>query len=103
MMCTTFWHPDGTPMSARNSWKFFLASCQSFLRMKLNFALSGAILAREKGCCWDWPRVIRIRGASTRLAEIMSIESVDDFGPDQTTRAVVASNARPIEPAANLH
>src|SRR6202521_2551832 len=36
----------------------------------------------------------RVNRARTRLAEIMSIESVDDFGPDRTTRAVLASNDR---------
>src|SRR5271165_766953 len=34
----------------------------------------------------------RVNRARTRLAEIMSIESVDDFGPDRTTRAVLAGN-----------
>ena len=34
----------------------------------------------------------RVNRARTRLAEIMSIESVDDFGPDRTTRAVFAGN-----------
>jgi RNA polymerase sigma-70 factor (ECF subfamily) len=36
----------------------------------------------------------RVNRARTRLAEIMSIESVDDFGPDRTTRAVLAGNDR---------
>src|ERR1700731_970794 len=36
----------------------------------------------------------RVNRARTRLAEIMSIESVDDFGPDLTTRAVLAGNDR---------
>ncbi len=36
----------------------------------------------------------RVNRARTRLAEIMSIESVDDFGPDITTRAVLAGNDR---------
>ena len=36
----------------------------------------------------------RVNRARTRLTEIMSIESVDDFGPDQTTQAVLARNDR---------
>jgi RNA polymerase sigma-70 factor (ECF subfamily) len=36
----------------------------------------------------------RVNRARTRLAEIMSIESVDDFGPDRTTRAVLTGNDR---------
>jgi RNA polymerase sigma-70 factor (ECF subfamily) len=36
----------------------------------------------------------RVNRARTRLAEIMSIDSVDDFGPDRTTRAVLAGNDR---------
>ena len=34
----------------------------------------------------------RVNRARTRLAELMSIESVDDFGPDRATRAVLAGN-----------
>jgi RNA polymerase sigma-70 factor (ECF subfamily) len=33
----------------------------------------------------------RVNRARTRLAELMSIGGVDDFGPDETTRAVLAS------------
>jgi RNA polymerase sigma-70 factor (ECF subfamily) len=32
----------------------------------------------------------RVNRARTRLAELMDIDSVDEFGPDQTTRAVLA-------------
>ncbi len=32
----------------------------------------------------------RVNRARTRLAELMSIESLDDFGPDRATRAVLA-------------
>jgi RNA polymerase sigma-70 factor (ECF subfamily) len=34
----------------------------------------------------------RVNRARTRLAELMSIESVDDFGPDRATRAVLGGN-----------
>jgi RNA polymerase sigma-70 factor, ECF subfamily len=33
----------------------------------------------------------RVNRARTRLAELMSIESLDDFGPDRATRAVLSS------------
>ncbi len=33
----------------------------------------------------------RVNRARTRLAELMGIESPEEFGPDQTTRAVLAS------------
>jgi RNA polymerase sigma-70 factor (ECF subfamily) len=36
----------------------------------------------------------RVNRARTRLAELMSIEGVDDFGPDRTTRAILTSNER---------
>jgi RNA polymerase sigma-70 factor (ECF subfamily) len=29
--------------------------------------------------------------ARARLAELLAIDSIDDFGPDRTTRAVLAS------------
>ena len=35
----------------------------------------------------------RVNRARSRLAELLSIESVDDLGPDQTTRAVLMSEA----------
>jgi RNA polymerase sigma-70 factor, ECF subfamily len=34
----------------------------------------------------------RVNRARTRLAEFMSIESADDFGPDRATRAVLVGN-----------
>src|SRR6266571_2697782 len=34
----------------------------------------------------------RVNRARTRLAELMSIDSVDDFGPDRATRGVLARN-----------
>jgi len=36
----------------------------------------------------------RVNRARTRLAELMSIDGIDDFGPDHTTRAVLAGNDR---------
>ena len=36
----------------------------------------------------------RVNRARTRLAELMSIESLDDFGPDRATRAVLGGNDR---------
>ncbi len=33
----------------------------------------------------------RVNRARTRLAELMSIDGADDFGPDEQTRAVLAS------------
>ncbi len=32
----------------------------------------------------------RVNRARTRLAELLSIDGVDDFGPDEQTRAVLA-------------
>jgi RNA polymerase sigma-70 factor, ECF subfamily len=36
----------------------------------------------------------RVNRARTRLAELMAIDGVDDFGPDRTTRAVLAGHDR---------
>jgi RNA polymerase sigma-70 factor (ECF subfamily) len=36
----------------------------------------------------------RVNRARTRLAELMSIDGFDDFGPDRTTRAVLANHNR---------
>jgi RNA polymerase sigma-70 factor, ECF subfamily len=35
----------------------------------------------------------RVNRARTRLAELMSIESLDDFGPDRATRAVLTGDS----------
>jgi RNA polymerase sigma-70 factor (ECF subfamily) len=36
----------------------------------------------------------RVNRARTRLAQLLSIENLNDFGPDMTTRAVLAGNDR---------
>jgi RNA polymerase sigma-70 factor (ECF subfamily) len=36
----------------------------------------------------------RVNRARTRLAELMSIDNVDEIGPDHTTRAVLAGGDR---------
>jgi len=36
----------------------------------------------------------RVNRARTRLADLLAIDSVDDFGPDRTTRAVLAGGGR---------
>ena len=36
----------------------------------------------------------RVNRARTRLAELLSIESADDFGPDHTTRAILSAGGR---------
>jgi RNA polymerase sigma-70 factor, ECF subfamily len=36
----------------------------------------------------------RVNRARTRLAELLSIEGVDDFGPDRATRAILAGGGR---------
>jgi RNA polymerase sigma-70 factor (ECF subfamily) len=33
----------------------------------------------------------RVNRARTRLADLLSIESAEDFGPDHTTRAILAA------------
>src|SRR5690349_24328677 len=37
----------------------------------------------------------RVNRARTRLAELLSIDSADEFGPDEQTRAVLAGGERP--------
>jgi RNA polymerase sigma-70 factor (ECF subfamily) len=36
----------------------------------------------------------RVNRARTRLADLLSIESAEDFGPDQRTRAIMAAGGR---------
>ena len=37
----------------------------------------------------------RVNRARTRLSDLLSIDTADDFGPDITTRSVLAGNDRP--------
>ncbi len=37
----------------------------------------------------------RVNRARTRLSQLLSIDNVEDFGPDLTTRSVLAGNDRP--------
>ena len=37
----------------------------------------------------------RVNRARTRLADLLAIDNVDDFGPDRETRAVLAGGRRP--------
>ena len=37
----------------------------------------------------------RVNRARTRLADLLAIDNVDDFGPDRETRAVLAGGGRP--------
>lgn len=37
----------------------------------------------------------RVNRARARLGELLSVDSLDEFGPDQTTKAVLPSNNRP--------
>ena len=36
----------------------------------------------------------RVNRARTRLSELLSIEGADDFGPDQSTRAILSASGR---------
>ena len=36
----------------------------------------------------------RVNRARTRLADLLSIEGSEDFGPDQSTRAIMAAGGR---------
>ena len=36
----------------------------------------------------------RVNRARTRLADLLAIDTVDDFGPDRATRAVLAGSGR---------
>ena len=40
----------------------------------------------------------RVNRARTRLADLLSIDSADDFGPDQSTRAILSAGGRGCSP-----
>ena len=42
MVCTTFWHPDGTPMSAQQFMEMLFGNFRSSSRMRTSYANFGA-------------------------------------------------------------
>jgi len=56
MMCTTFWHTDGTPMSAQQFMEMLFGKLPEFSRMKMNSVLSGVFPIRAKSYYKAFPR-----------------------------------------------
>ena len=56
MMATSFWHPDGTPMSAAQFMEALFGKLPEFFRDKMNCAPCGARQRRAGGCWRGWPR-----------------------------------------------
>src|SRR5438105_11483323 len=51
MVMTSFWHPDGTPMSAHQFMETLFGNCRSSSKTKPNWAPSGAVPIRAPGFC----------------------------------------------------
>ena len=100
MMATTFWHPDGTPMSAQQFMEICSASCPSSSRTRPSCALCGARPERGRSCCRDsrrrvlatssWPRCRRSsmprRATSSTCWRICRLRPADAH-PRRTRRA----------------
>ena len=56
MMVTTFWHPDGTPMSAQQFMEMLFGKLPEFFKDEAELRASGAPRTRARSCCRDWPR-----------------------------------------------
>ncbi len=57
MMCTTFWHPDGTPMSAQQFMEMLFGKLPEFFKDEAELrALWSAPDTRQEAACRDWPR-----------------------------------------------
>ena len=56
MMATTFWHPDGTPMSAQQFMELLFGKLPEFFKDEANYAPSGARRRRGRSSCRVSPR-----------------------------------------------
>jgi type I restriction enzyme, R subunit len=56
MMCTTFWHPDGTPMSAQQFMELLFGKLPESSKTKQTSALSGVRPTPAKNFCKGWLR-----------------------------------------------
>jgi len=51
MMVTSFWHPDGTPMSAQQFLEMLFGKLPDFFKTRLNCARSGVLPTRARSFC----------------------------------------------------
>jgi type I restriction enzyme R subunit len=61
MMATSFWHPDGTPMSAQQFLEICSAHCPSFSRTRPNFVGCGVRQTPAPNCCKASPKRVSAR------------------------------------------
>jgi type I restriction enzyme, R subunit len=56
MMSTTFWHPDGSPMSAQQFMEQLFGKLPEFLRTRPSYAHCGVSPTRESCSCMAWQK-----------------------------------------------
>ncbi len=81
MMATTFWSPDGKPMSAdADSSKSCSANCRASSRTRTSCAGSGASPTRARRCWRAWPsKGFGDEQLSARSAKLIDAEKSDVF------------------------
>lgn len=80
MMCTSFWHPDGTPMSAEQLMEQFVREAAgNSSKTKTSCAACGVCRKQEKRCCRDWQRKVSGTSNSQKMQRIISAEKSDLF------------------------
>jgi len=61
MMCTTFWHPDGTPMSAQQFMELLFGKLPDFFKNEAELRALWSAPTRA-GACWRvWPKRVSAR------------------------------------------
>ena len=58
MMMTTFWHPDGTPMSAQQFMEMLFGKLPEFFKDEAELRHYGACRKRGKSYCRAWRKKV---------------------------------------------
>jgi type I restriction enzyme R subunit len=85
IMCTTFWHPDGTPMSAQQFMELLFGKLPDFLKKtKPSCAPYGAPPTRASACSKAWPKraLAKTGMASACLCDEHDVEGIIWAAPD---------------------
>jgi type I restriction enzyme R subunit len=71
MMCTTFWHPDGTPMSAQQFMEMLFGKLPEFFKDEAELRACGARRTRGRSCC-------RARREGLRHEQLAEMQKIID-------------------------
>ena len=79
MMATTFWSPDGTPMSAAQFIEKLFGELPEFFKDEDELRRSGAGRTRARPCWKAWPRRALAREQLAEISRMINAEKSDLF------------------------